>query len=413
MAIETWDSLWINANLATMVPGGAPYGAIADAAIAIKGGRIAWIGAPSALPDLPEACAREVHRANGRWVTPGLIDCHTHLVFGGNRAGEFEMRLNGASYEEIAQAGGGIVSTMRATREADDDTLFEAALPRLRHLMNEGVTTVEVKSGYGLETASELKQLRVARRLGEALPVSIATTFLGAHALPPEYAGRADDYIDLVVTDMLPAVAKAGLADALDAFCETIGFSPEQTERVFAAARDHGIRVKLHADQLSDLGGAALAARFGALSADHLEFTSEGGVAAMADAGTVAVLLPGAFYTLRETRMPPIAALRKAGVEIAIATDFNPGSSPSPSLLLMLNMACTLFRLTPEEALAGITRIGARALGLADDRGTIEVGKRADLAFWNIEQPAELCYWFGVNPCAGVVRHGVFEPAGG
>ena len=413
MPIETWDSLWINANLATMVPGGAPYGAITDAAIAIKGGRIAWIGEPSALPDLPEACAREVHRANGRWVTPGLIDCHTHLVFGGNRAGEFEMRLNGASYEQIAQAGGGIVSTMRATREADDDALFEAALPRLRHLMSEGVTTIEVKSGYGLERATELKQLRVARRLGEALPVSVATTFLGAHALPPEFIGRPDDYIDLVVKDMLPAVARAGLADALDAFCETIGFSAEQTERVFAAARDHDIPVKLHADQLSDLGGAALAARFGALSADHLEYTSADGVAAMADAGTVAVLLPGAFYTLRETQMPPIGAMRKAGVEIAVATDFNPGSSPTPSLLLMLNMACTVFRLTPEEALAGVTRIAARALGLADDRGTIEVGKRADLAFWDIEQPAELCYWFGVNPCAGSVRHGVHEGAAG
>lgn len=413
MPIETWDSLWINANLATMVPGGAPYGAITDAAIAIKGGRIAWIGEPSALPDLPEACAREVHRANGRWVTPGLIDCHTHLVFGGNRAGEFEMRLNGASYEQIAQAGGGIVSTMRATREADDDALFEAALPRLRHLMSEGVTTIEVKSGYGLERATELKQLRVARRLGEALPVSVATTFLGAHALPPEFIGRPDDYIDLVVKDMLPAVARAGLADALDAFCETIGFSAEQTERVFAAARDHDIPVKLHADQLSDLGGAALAARFGALSADHLEYTSADGVAAMADAGTVAVLLPGAFYTLRETQMPPIGAMREAGVEIAVATDFNPGSSPTPSLLLMLNMACTVFRLTPEEALAGVTRIAARALGLADDRGTIEVGKRADLAFWDIEQPAELCYWFGVNPCAGSVRHGVHEGAAG
>jgi len=278
--------------------------------------------------------------------------------------------------------------------------------------MNEGVTTVEIKSGYGLQKAAELKQLRVARRLGEALPVSVATTFLGAHALPPEYIGRQDDYIDLVVQDILPAVAKAGLADALDAFCETIAFSPEQTERVFAAARDHDIPVKLHADQLTDLGGAALAARFGALSADHLEYTSSDGVSAMADAGTVAVLLPGAFYTLRETQIPPIAAMRDAGVEIAIATDFNPGSSPTPSLLLMLNMACTLFRMTPEEALSGVTRIAARALGLAEDRGTIEVGKRADLAFWDIEQPAELCYWFGANPCAEIVRHGVVESLG-
>ncbi len=411
MANEIWDSLWINVNIATMVPGGEPYGAVTDAAVAVKGGRIAWVGAPSALPGPPETCAHEVHRTDGRWVTPGLVDCHTHLVFGGNRAGEFEMRLNGASYEQIAQAGGGIVSTMRATREADDEALFEAALPRLRHLIKEGVTTVEIKSGYGLERASELKQLRVARRLGEALPVSVATTFLGAHALPPEYNGRQDDYIKLVIGDMLPAVAKAGLADALDAFCETIGFTPRQTERVFAAARDHDLRVKLHADQLSDLGGAALAARYGALSADHLEYTSEEGVAAMADAGTVAVLLPGAFYTLRETRMPPIEALRSRGVEIAVATDFNPGSSPTPSLLLMLNMACTIFRLTPEEALAGVTRVAARALGMAADRGTIEIGKRADLAFWDIEQPAELCYWFGVNPCVGVMRNGVFESA--
>ena len=409
MANKIWDSLWIDVNVATMVPGGAPYGALGDGAIAVAGGRIAWVGAASDLPGPPEARAREVHRAAGRWVTPGLVDCHTHLVFGGNRAGEFEMRLNGASYEEIARAGGGIVSTMRATRRADDETLFEAALPRLRHMMNEGVTTVEIKSGYGLETDSELKQLRVARRLGEALPLGVAATFLGAHALPPEYAGRPDDYIDLVIGDMLPAVAEAGLADALDAFCETIAFTPEQTGRVFVAARDHGLGVKLHADQLSDLGGAALAARHGALSADHLEYTSEDGVAAMADAGTVAVLLPGAFYTLRETRMPPIEALRGRGVEIAVATDFNPGSSPTPSLLLMLNMACALFRLTPEEALAGATRVAARALGMAADRGTIEVGKRADLAFWDIERPAELCYWFGVNPCVGVARAGVFE----
>ncbi len=411
MTNEIWDSLWVGANIATMVPGGAPYGARNDAGIAVKDGRIAWIGGSDALPGAPEACARTVHRAEGCWLTTGLIDCHTHLVFGGDRAGEFEMRLNGARYEEIAQAGGGIVSTMRATRQASDDALFQAALPRLRHLMSEGVTTVEIKSGYGLETASELKQLRVARRLGEALPVGVATTFLGAHALPPEYAGRQDAYIDLVIGDMLPAVARAGLADALDAFCETIGFTPAQTARVFAAARDHGLRVKLHADQLSDLGGAALAARHGALSADHLEYTSEDGVAAMADAGTVAVLLPGAFYTLRETTMPPIEALRGAGVEIAVATDFNPGSSPTPSLLLMLNMACTIFRLTPEEALAGVTRVAARALGMEADRGTIEVGKRADLALWDIARPAELCYWFGINPCAGVVRNGVFESA--
>ncbi len=406
-----WDRLWTGADLATMVPGGATYGAIRDAAIAVEDGRIAWVGAAADLPGDPGSLAEIVHDASGRWITPGLIDCHTHLVFGGSRAGEFEMRLNGASYEEVAKAGGGIVSTMRATREADDETLYEAAVPRLRNLMDEGVTTVEVKSGYGLDTDTELKQLRVARRLGEALPVDIQTTFLGAHALPPEYAGRQGAYIDLVVEEMLPAVAESGLADAVDAFCEGIGFTPEETDRVFSAARVHGLPVKLHADQLSDLGGAALAARYDALSADHLEYTSEEGIAALAAAGTVAVLLPGAFYTLRETRQPPVEAMRKSGAGIAIATDFNPGSSPALSLILMLNMACTLFRLTPEEALAGVTRVAAQALGLGDDRGTLEVGKRADLALWDIGQPAELCYWFGVNPCAQTVRQG--EPDNG
>ena len=401
-----WDRLWTGANLATMVPGGAPYGAIRDAAIGVADGRIAWLGEAADLPGAPETLAGAVHDAGGRWITPGLIDCHTHLVFGGSRAGEFEMRLNGASYEEVARAGGGIVSTMRATREADDETLYEAAVPRLRNLMNEGVTTVEVKSGYGLDTDTELKQLRVARKLGGAQPVDVHTTFLGAHALPPEFSGRQGDYIDLVVEEMLPAVAESGLADAVDAFCEGIGFTPEETDRVFSAARSHGLPVKLHADQLSDLGGAALAARYDALSADHLEYTSEDGIAALAAAGTVAVLLPGAFYTLRETRLPPVDAMRRAGAGIAIATDFNPGSSPALSLLLMLNMACTLFRLTPEEALAGVTREAAKALGLGEDRGTLEVGKRADLALWDIGQPAELAYWFGVNPCAGRVRAG-------
>ncbi len=405
-----WDRLWTGANLATMVPGGEPYGAIRDAAIAVADGRIAWLGAAAELPGDPAALAGRVHDAAGRWITPGLIDCHTHLVFGGSRAGEFEMRLNGASYEEVARAGGGIVSTMRATREADDEALYAAAVPRLGNLIDEGVTTVEVKSGYGLDTDTELKQLRVARRLGGAQPVDVRTTFLGAHALPPEYAGRQGAYIDLVVEEMLPAVAESGLADAVDAFCEGIGFTPEETDRVFSAARSHGLPVKLHADQLSDLGGAALAARYDALSADHLEYTSEEGIAALAAAGTVAVLLPGAFYTLRETRPPPVDAMRNAGAGIAIATDFNPGSSPALSLLLMLNMACTLFRLTPEEALAGVTREAARALGLGEDRGTLEVGKRADLALWDIGQPAELAYWFGVNPCAGRVRAG--EPDG-
>ena len=402
-----WDRLWTGAELATMVPGGEPYGAVRNGAIAVEDGRIAWIGEAADLPGDPETLAGTVHDAGGRWITPGLIDCHTHLVFGGSRAGEFEMRLNGASYEEVARAGGGIVSTMRATREADDETLLEAALPRLGHLIGEGVTTVEVKSGYGLDTDTELKQLRVARKLGEELPIDIRTTFLGAHALPPEYAGRQNAYIDLVVDEMMPAIAESGYADAVDAFCEGIGFTPEETDRVFSSARSHGLPVKLHADQLSDLGGAALAARYDALSADHLEYTSEDGIAALAEAGTVAVLLPGAFYTLRETKLPPIEAMRAAGVGIAVATDFNPGSSPALSLVLMLNMACTLFRLTPEEALASVTRVAAQALGLGGDRGTLEVGKRADLAFWDIGQPAELCYWFGVNPCAGRVRAGV------
>ena len=404
-----WDGLWINANLATMTRGGAPYGALGDAAIAVKSGAIAWLGPVNELPAAPEDCADEVHNAGGRWITPGLIDCHTHLVFGGDRAGEFEMRLNGASYEEIARAGGGIVSTMKATREADDDTLFEAAAPRLRTQLSEGVTTVEIKSGYGLDTVSEQKQLRVARRLGEALPVTVRTSFLGAHAVPPEYEGRQDEYARHVADDMVPAIAEAGLADAVDAFCENIGFTPEETERVFRAARRHSLPVKLHADQLSDLGGAALAARYGALSADHLEYTSDKGVAALAESGTVAVLLPGAFYTLRETHMPPIDELRKRGVEMALATDFNPGSSPVPSLLLMLNMGCTLFRLTPEEALAGVTRVAARALRLADDRGTLEVGKRADFVQWDIAQPAELAYWAGFNPCVQIVQGGAVE----
>ena len=385
-----WDALWIGANLATMVGDGEPYGALPDAAIGTKNGRIAWVGSMDDLPAEPDKCARAVHDVARHWITPGLIDCHTHLVFGGNRAGEFEMRLKGASYEEIARAGGGIVSTMRATREADDDTLFGAALPRLRTLLAEGVTTVEIKSGYGLETETEIRQLRVARRLGEALPVEIKTTFLGAHALPPEYTGRQGAYIDLVVEEMLPAVAEAGIADAVDGFCETIGFTAAEINRVFEAARSSGLPVKLHADQLSDYGGAALAARFGALSADHLEYASDAGIAEMAGAGTVAVLLPGAFYTLRETRLPPIGSFRGHQLPMAIATDFNPGSSPTPSLLLMLNMACTLFRLTPEEALAGVTRVAAQALGLGDDRGTLETGKRADFVLWEIEHPAEL-----------------------
>jgi len=405
-----WDHLWTGARLATMACGEpdserAPYGAIEDAALAVAGGEIAWLGPASALPGAPADLASELHDAGGCWITPGLIDCHTHLVFGGDRAREFELRLKGASYEEIAQAGGGIRFTVAQTRAASEDTLFDAALKRLRAFMAEGVTTIEIKSGYGLTLEDELKMLRVARRLGAAEPVTVRTTFLGAHALPPEYDGHPEDYIDAVIA-MMPEVAASGLADAVDAFCERIAFYPEQVARIFEAAQAAGLPVKLHADQLSDLHGAALAARFQALSADHLEYTGDEGVRAMAAAGTVAVLLPGAFYFLRERQRPPLEALRGAGVPIALASDCNPGSSPVTSLLLMLNMGCTLFRLTPEEALAGVTRNAALALGLQATHGTLEAGKAADLAFWDIDHPAELAYRFGANPCRQVVKDG-------
>jgi len=404
-----WDALWIGGRLATLAADRPDaYGAIEDGAIATADGRIAWLGARTELAGQPQDLARTVHQLDGRWLTPGLIDCHTHLVYGGDRAREFEQRLEGASYEEIARAGGGIVSTVSATRAADEDTLYASAERRLRTLMTEGVTTIEIKSGYGLDLDNELKQLRVARRLGETLPVEVKTTFLGAHTLPPEFKDRAEDYIAAVVA-MMPQVAASGLADAVDAFCEKIAFSPEQTARVFEAARAQGLPVKLHADQLSDLGGAALAARFQALSADHLEYTSEAGISAMAQAGTVAVLLPGAFYALRETKLPPVEGFRRAGVPIALATDSNPGSAPVTSLLLMLSMACTLFRLTPEEALLGITRHGAKALGLAVSHGTLEVGKAADFAVWEIERPAELAYRIGFNPLAYAVKGGAIR----
>ncbi len=397
-----YDAAWLNANLATMVAGGAPYGAIRDGVIAVRDGAIAWIG-----PRKDWASgARVEHDARGAWITPGLVDCHTHLVYAGNRAGEFELRLQGASYEEIARAGGGIVSTVAKTRAASEDELVASAQRRLRASDAEGVAVVEVKSGYGLDCDTELKMLRAARRLSGPI---IKTTFLGAHALPAEFAGRADAYIDFVCDEVMPQLVRSDadpLADAVDAFCEGIGFSPAQTARVFDRARKLGLPVKLHADQLSDLGGAALAARYGALSADHLEYTSEEGARAMAAAGTVAVLLPGAFYFLREKQLPPIAALRRHGVAIALATDNNPGSSPLSSLLLTLNMACTLFRLTPEEALAGVTRNGARALGMQATHGTLEIGKRADFAAWQIDSPAELAYAIGANPCVGVVRGG-------
>jgi imidazolonepropionase len=401
-----WERIWINANLATMSPGPESYGAIRDGALAAADGRIAFVGPMTALPDRPEALADTVIDCGGQWITPGLIDCHTHLVFAGARAREFELRLQGATYEEIARAGGGIRSTVAKTRAASEDELAGLARPRLARLMAEGVTTVEIKSGYGLTTADEAKMLRAARRLGEALPVDVVTTFLGAHALPPEYEGRQGDYVELVCREMIPAMATEQLADAVDAFCERIAFTPSETAAVFEAARAYGLPVKLHADQLSDLGGAALAARYRALSADHLEYTSETGVEAMAAAGTVAVLLPGAFYFLRETKLPPIEALRRHKVPIALASDCNPGSSPALSLLLMLNLGCTLFRLTPEEALAGVTRAAARALGLEADRGRLAVGLRADLALWAINHPAELAYWMGSNPSAGAVKDG-------
>lgn len=388
--------LLIEARLATMVPGGEPYGLIDDAAVAVEGGRIAWAGSRADIPS--EWAGAERMRLGGRLVTPALIDCHTHLVFGGNRAREFEMRLNGATYEEIARAGGGIVSTVSATRAMSEDELVVAALPRLDALIAEGVATVEIKSGYGLSIEHELKMLRAARRLAAMRNVRVKTSYLAAHAVPPEFKGRADAYINEVVLPGLEAAHAEGLADAVDGFCEGIAFSPEQMARVFDKARALGLPVKLHAEQLTSLGGAKLAARYGALSADHLEYLDEEGVAAMAAAGTVAVLLPGAFYTLRETRLPPVESFRRAGVPIAVATDCNPGTSPLTSLLLSLNMACTLFRLTPEEALAGATREAARALGLAAELGTIEPGKRAELAVWDVEHPAELAYRVGFNP---------------
>ena len=395
--MERWDAIWLNAKLATM--DGAGYGEIEDGAVAASGGRIAWVGRRR---DLPAGwSATQEHDCRGGWLTPGLIDCHTHLVYAGSRAGEFEQRLQGASYEEIARAGGGIVSTVRATRAADELELLRQSSRRAAALLAEGVTTVEIKSGYGLDTATESRILRVARRLAESCAITVKTTFLGAHALPPEFAGRADDYIERVCEEMLPAIHAEGLADAVDAFCENIGFSPAQTARVFEKARGLGLPVKLHADQLSDLGGAGLAADYQALSADHLEYSSEASVQAMARAGTVAVLLPGAFYFLREKQLPPIAALRAHGVPMAVATDCNPGTSPCTSLLLMLNMACTLFRLTPAEALAGVTRHAARALGMAGEVGRIAPGLRADFALWDIGRPAELAYAFGSNPCVG------------
>jgi imidazolonepropionase len=385
-----------------MAPDPPGIGIVAPGAVAETEGRIVWVGPMDDLPKGIKAAGTE--DLGGRWVTPGLVDCHTHLVFAGHRAREFEMRLAGATYEAIARAGGGIASTVAATRAADDVTLFDAALRRLDAMRDDGVTTIEIKSGYGLNTATEARMLRVARRVGEVRPVTVRTTFLGAHALPPEFLGDAEAYIDSVCCEQLSAIAAEGLADAVDAFCERIAFSPEQVARVFDSARAHGLPVKLHAEQLSNLGGAKLAAGYGALSADHLEYLDADGVAALAAAGTVAVLLPGAFYALREGQRPPVATLRQAGVPMAVATDCNPGSSPLVSLRLAMNMAATLFGLTVDECLLGVTRNGARALGLSDEIGTLETGKWCDLAIWDIEEPAEIVYWLGGNPLSRVHR---------
>ena len=395
-------TLWQHCHVATMAQG--KYSIIEDAAMVTAGSLIEWIGPRSQAPAADYA---QVHDLQGAWVTPGLIDCHTHTVFGGNRSGEFEQRLEGVSYAEIAAKGGGIASTVRATRAASEDELFASAHKRLRSLLRDGVTSVEIKSGYGLDLASERKLLRVIRRLGEALPVSVRATCLAAHALPPEYKDRADDYIDHICAEMLPALAAEGLVDAVDAFCEYLAFSPEQVERVFKVAQQLGLPVKLHAEQLSSLHGSSLAARYQALSADHLEFMTEEDAIAMAASGTVAVLLPGAFYFLRETQLPPMAALRKHGVKIAIASDLNPGTSPALSVRLMLNMACTLFRMTPEEALAGATQHAATALGMGQTHGSLEAGKVADFVAWQIDRPADLAYWLGGELDKRVVRHGV------
>lgn len=397
------DHLWHHCRLATLAPFREGLGLIDDGVIAARDGRIVYAGAAA---DAPAFDARTRTDCAGRWITPGLIDCHTHLVYGGNRAHEFERRLAGASYEEIARSGGGIVSTVKATREASTEQLVAAALPRLDALLAEGVTTIEIKSGYGLELDTERRQLQAARQLGELRPVSVRTTFLGAHTIPPEMKGNSAGYIDALCQTMLPAVAGEGLADAVDAFCEGIAFSTEETAQVFAKARELGLPVRLHADQLSNLHGAALASKFGALSADHLEFCDDDGVAAMAKSGTVAVVLPGAYYFIRETQLPPIAAMRRHGVNIALATDSNPGTSPLTSLLLAMNMGATLFRLTVDECIAGATREAARALGVFDDTGSLEAGKACDLAIWDIERPAELVYRMGFNPLHARVWHG-------
>lgn len=394
------DRIFTNARLATMA-GDAPYGAITEGAVAVRDGRIAWVGSASDAPPCDEVTDLE-----GRWVTPALVDCHTHIVFAGDRSTEFERRLSGESYESIAKSGGGIVSTVKAVRDSSAADLAAATLPRLDALNQEGLGTLEIKTGYGLNFESELNMLKAIRSLGLVTGLRVQSTLLAAHAIPPEYVDRADAYVDEICLPLIREAAREGLADAVDAYCETIAFTPEQTRRVFEAARAAGLNIKLHADQFSDLGGAALAAEFGALSADHLEYTSEDGVAAMATARTVAVLLPGAFYMLGESKLPPISALRRAGVPMALATDANPGSSPVLSLLTIANMGCTLFGMTVEEALAGITREGARALGLQNEIGTIEAGKRCDLAVWDVDNLAQLIQWIGARPLHGRILSG-------
>ncbi|MBT8398550.1 MAG: imidazolonepropionase [Gemmatimonadetes bacterium] len=407
MAASTkWDRIWLGGHLATMRGGGDLLGEIHNGAIACMDGRISWVGEEEDLPGRPEELARDVVDVDGCWITPGLVDCHTHMVFAGDRSREFEARLHGATYEEIARKGGGIRTTMYATREASEEDLFRVSGRRLRVLMAEGVTTVEIKSGYGMETGTELRMLKTARRLGETHPVDVQTSFLGAHVVPPEFDGRRGAYVDLLCKEMIPKAVEAKLADSVDAFCDEIAFTFDECRAVLRAALELGLPVRLHADQLSDQGGASLAANLGARSADHLERTSIGGVNDMAAAGTVAVLLPGAFYFLQDNQPPPVASFREAGVPMALGTDLNPGSSPLNSLLTALNLACVLFRLTPEEALMGVTCNGARALGLHGTKGSLEIGKTADLAIWEIGHPRELSYWVGKNPCVGVVKDG-------
>ncbi|GAB6966814.1 imidazolonepropionase [Komagataeibacter kakiaceti JCM 25156] len=403
-----WDRLWVDVNLATDAggtgqPGGDDFGVIPNGAIAACDGLIAWVGRQEDLPDRPERLATHVISCNGQWMTAGLVDPHTHLVYGGDRSAEFAERLQGVSYQDIARRGGGILSTVRATRDASEEELLRLTLRRARCLVDNGVTTVEIKSGYGLRLEDELKQLRVARAVGRHLPLRVHATFLGAHALPPEFAGRQDDYVTFLCTEMLPAVAEAGLADSVDAFCETIAFQPAEVERIFEAAQRWKLPVRLHADQMSDLEGARLAARWHALSADHVEYASESSVRAMAEAGTVAMLLPGAFYFVRETRQPPVALFRQYGVPMGLATDCNPGTSPVLSPTAVMNMACTLFRLTPGEALAGHTHVAAKALGLDGRVGRLRPGMAADMVVWDIAGPHELSYWIGgVRPSARI-----------